>query len=77
MEKLNLGVVFGGMSTENEVSIVSANAILRNLDSDKYNIYPINKINIVHKTIFIILTFFILPPLNIFLYIRKYQIFFI
>ena len=41
MEKLNLGVVFGGMSTENEVSIVSANAILRNLDSDKYNIYPI------------------------------------
>ena len=41
MEKLNLGVVFGGMSTENEVSIVSANAVLRNLDCNKYNIYPI------------------------------------
>lgn len=41
MKKLKLGVVFGGMSTENEVSIVSANSILRNLDCNKYEIYPI------------------------------------
>ena len=41
MKKLKLGVIFGGMSTENEVSIVSANSILRNLDCNKYEIYPI------------------------------------
>ena len=41
MEKIKLGVVFGGMSTENEVSIVSANAVLKNLDLNKYDIYPI------------------------------------
>ena len=36
-----LGVVFGGMSTENKVSIVSANSVLQNLDKNKYEIYPI------------------------------------
>lgn len=36
-----LGVVFGGMSTENEVSKLSAKSILDNLDKDKYEIYPI------------------------------------
>lgn len=41
MEKRKLGVIFGGMSTENEVSIVSANSILDNLDKEKYEIYPI------------------------------------
>ena len=41
MEKIKLGVVFGGMSTENEVSIVSAYSILNNLDEMKYDIYPI------------------------------------
>ena len=39
--KIKLGLIFGGMSTENEVSIVSANSILRNLDCNKYEIYPI------------------------------------
>ena len=29
------------MSTENEVSVVSANSILKNLDKEKYEIYPI------------------------------------
>ena len=38
---IKLGVIFGGMSTENEVSIVSANSILKNLDKNKYEIYPI------------------------------------
>lgn len=41
MPKEKLGVIFGGMSTENEVSVVSANAILKNLDRKKYEIFPI------------------------------------
>ena len=36
-----LGVIFGGMSTENEVSVQSAFSILQNLDKQKYDIYPI------------------------------------
>ena len=39
--KKNLGVIFGGMSTEKEVSVESAKSILKNLDEDKYTIYPI------------------------------------
>ena len=41
MNKLKLGVIFGGMSTENEVSVASATSILNNLDKEKYEIYPI------------------------------------
>ncbi len=41
MAKKNLGVVFGGMSTESKVSESSAKSILANLDKEKYNIYPI------------------------------------
>ena len=41
MSKINLGVVFGGTSTEHDVSIVSGTSIIRNLDKAKYNIYPI------------------------------------
>ena len=41
MNKLKLGVVFGGMSTENEVSVISAKSILNNLNKEKYEIYPI------------------------------------
>ena len=36
-----IGVIFGGMSTENEVSVISANSVLKNLDKRKYEIYPI------------------------------------
>ena len=36
-----LGVIFGGMSTENEVSKLSAKSILDNLNKEKYEIYPI------------------------------------
>ena len=36
-----IGVIFGGMSTENEVSVISANSVLKNLDKSKYEIYPI------------------------------------
>ena len=41
MKKEKLGVIFGGMSTENEVSVASANSILNNLDREKYEIFPI------------------------------------
>ncbi len=39
--KIKLGLIFGGMSTENEVSVMSANSILKNLDKNKYEIFPI------------------------------------
>lgn len=41
MSKLKLGVIFGGMSTEHDVSIVSGTAIIQNLDKEKYEIIPI------------------------------------
>ncbi len=41
MKKEKIGVIFGGMSTENEVSVASGNSILRNLSQTKYEIYPI------------------------------------
>lgn len=41
MPKEKLGVIFGGMSTENEVSVESAKSILKNLDQGKYDIFPI------------------------------------
>ncbi|MBQ3415596.1 MAG: D-alanine--D-alanine ligase [Clostridia bacterium] len=41
MSKLKLGVIFGGMSTEHEVSIASGYSILKNLNKEKYEIFPI------------------------------------
>lgn len=41
MAKLKLGVIFGGMSTEHDVSITSGSSVIKNLDKDKYEIYPI------------------------------------
>lgn len=41
MEKIKLGVIFGGMSTENEVSCVSAMYVIKNLNINKYEVYPI------------------------------------
>lgn len=41
MKKIKLGIIFGGMSTENEVSVISAQSILKNLDREKYEIFPI------------------------------------
>ena len=38
---IKLGVILGGMSTENEVSEKSANSVLNNLDNNKYVIFPI------------------------------------
>lgn len=36
-----VGVIFGGMSTEHDVSIVSGTSVIKNLDESKYDIYPI------------------------------------
>lgn len=41
MKKIKLAVIFGGMSTEHDVSIVSGTSIIRNLDKEKYDIYPV------------------------------------
>ena len=38
---IKLGVILGGMSTENEVSEKSANSVINNLDKTKYEIFPI------------------------------------
>ena len=39
--KINLAVLFGGKSTEHEISIISALQAIENLDVEKYNIIPI------------------------------------
>ena len=41
MNKLNVCVLFGGVSPEHEVSLRSAEAILNNMNPEKYNIFPI------------------------------------
>ena len=39
--KINIAVFFGGMSTEHEISCISANQAMKALDTDKYEIIPI------------------------------------
>ncbi len=39
--KLSLAVIFGGQSSEHEVSLMSAASILANLDREKYNIHQV------------------------------------
>lgn len=41
MKKIKLAVIFGGMSTEHDVSIVSGTSVIKNLNKEKYEIYPI------------------------------------
>lgn len=41
MNKLKVGVIFGGMSTEHDVSVVSGTSVIKNLNKDKYEIIPI------------------------------------
>ena len=38
---IKLGVLYGGKSTEREISKMSAKSVLNNLDKEKYEIYPI------------------------------------
>lgn len=41
MRKLNVCVLFGGVSPEHEVSLRSAESVLNNMNPEKYNIYPV------------------------------------
>ncbi|MFC1663230.1 D-alanine--D-alanine ligase family protein [Patescibacteria group bacterium] len=41
MKKIKVGVIFGGQSGEHEVSVVSARAIIDNLDKTKYDVIPL------------------------------------
>ncbi len=41
MSKLKLGVIFGGISTEHDVSVVSGTSIIEKLNKEKYDIFPI------------------------------------
>ncbi len=41
MKKLNVCVLFGGVSPEHAVSLRSAESVLNNLDPEKYNIFPV------------------------------------
>lgn len=41
MNKLNVCVLFGGISPEHEVSLRSAEAVLTNLNAEKYQIFPV------------------------------------
>ena len=38
---IKLGIIYGGISTEHDVSIMSAKSILENLNKEKYEIYPV------------------------------------
>ena len=41
MEKIKIGVVFGGRSGEHEVSVRSAKSVIEEIDRDKYEVIPI------------------------------------
>lgn len=41
MQKLKIGVIFGGISSEHDVSKVSGTSVISNLDKEKYEIIPI------------------------------------
>ena len=40
MEKVKVCVIFGGISTEHDVSVVSGTSVIEQLDKEKYDIYP-------------------------------------
>lgn len=41
MQKINVCVLFGGISPEHEVSLRSAESVLNNMDTEKYTIFPV------------------------------------
>ncbi len=41
MSKQRIAVIFGGMSSEHDISLVTATTILQNIPSDKYEVLPI------------------------------------
>lgn len=41
MSKKVVGIVFGGRSVEHEISLLSARSIIKNIDSNRFDIFPI------------------------------------
>ena len=41
MERLKLGVIFGGVAIESDLCLYSVQTILKNLDKEKYEVFPI------------------------------------
>ena len=41
MEKLRVGILFGGRSGEHEVSLLSAASVLKAIDRKKYDVVPV------------------------------------
>lgn len=41
MKKLSVCILFGGISPEHEVSLRSAESVLKNIDHNKYNVFPV------------------------------------
>ncbi len=41
MKKIRIGVIFGGRSGEHEISLISAESVMRALNKDKYDVLPI------------------------------------
>ncbi len=41
MDRIRLGVIFGGVSTEHDVSCISGTSVIENLDKAKYEIFPV------------------------------------
>lgn len=41
MSKKKVGIIFGGMSVEHEVSLLSAKSVINNTNTELYDIYPI------------------------------------
>lgn len=41
MKKIKIGIIFGGRSGEHEVSLISAESVMKSLDQKKYEIVPI------------------------------------
>jgi len=41
MKKLNVCILFGGISPEHAISLRSAESVLNNMDPEKYNIFPV------------------------------------
>ena len=42
MKKLKLVVLMGGISSEREVSLISGNEVIKNLDKEKYEVIPVD-----------------------------------
>lgn len=41
MNKIKIGIIYGGKSSEHEISVISAHSVMKNLNKDKYEIYDI------------------------------------